>query len=81
MAHERLLPLLPHRVPHPLRGVDRDHVGLHADRRDDVGTQPPGGLRARLSHGPDRRKPRGESISHAKNVGLLGQNLVESSSK
>lgn len=29
LAHERLLPLLPHRVPRAVRGVDRDHVGLH----------------------------------------------------
>lgn len=29
LAHARLLPLLSHRLPRAVRGVDRDHVGLH----------------------------------------------------
>lgn len=34
LAHERLLPLISHRVSHPVRGVDRDYVGLHGGCRN-----------------------------------------------
>ncbi len=35
MAHERLLPFIPHCVPSALWRVDRDHVGLYGGGWDD----------------------------------------------
>lgn len=58
MAHEGLLPLLPHCVPRAVRRMDRDHVGLYGGCR--AATVHPG-----LHVGHGHREPGGEcQIGH-----------------
>ena len=54
LAHARLLPLVPHRVPCAVRRVDRDHVGLHGGGR-------PERVPNRLHDGHGHRQPGGRS--------------------
>ncbi len=53
LAHEGLLPLVPHRVPGLVRGVDRGHVGLY-------GGGWTAALHSGLYAGHGHRKPGGE---------------------
>lgn len=53
LAHEGLLPLVPHRVPGLVRGMDRDHVGLYGGGRT-------ASLHSGLHAGHGHWKPGGE---------------------